>query len=151
MTGQSKTWKIIIEHKELLESFILSMPIPSKKNNKRIYKKKVYKIWVWWVFIPFIASSPDYKQWEARVIPEIKYVQQVHKINKKDYPLLFHYVFFFENKKKHDLSNIVESINDMLVKAKIIEDDDHKFIPNLVLSFWWYVKDPKVKVFIYKK
>ena len=53
--------------------------------------------------------------------------------------------------RKSDLSNKVESINDMLVKYWLLEDDNWEIISELKVSCMWVDrKNPRCEVDIYQ-
>lgn len=97
----------------LLHKFFLSGNIPSKKNSKRIITRGRKS--------PILLSSEDYLAWEKWAkyqILELK--RDVKEPIKK---ARIDYTFIFENKRVKDLSNVLESINDLLVDMAIIVDD----------------------------
>lgn len=85
--------------------------IPSKKNSKRVVKRGNKTI-----VLPSIA----YEQWHAAELPTLENAGYVPA------PFSIEYAFWIGGvtiPADFDLSNTVESINDLLVDAKIIEDD----------------------------
>ena len=45
-----------------------------------------------------------------------------------NYPIYCHYRIFRETKRRCDLSNLIEGINDILQQAGFIDDDSYKFL-----------------------
>ena len=74
--------------------------IPSKKNNKQRTGKA-------------LISSKAYRERENEQLQSLK--EQVNKLELND-PLYIHYKFYMPDARKTDLSNKVESINDLFVK-----------------------------------
>lgn len=91
-------------------SFILKGSIPSKKNSKRMRRTRSGR--------PVLLSSSRFIQWHSKAYvalkPEAKAVQTPCKIT---------YDFYPQDLRAFDLSNAIESINDLIVDLGIIEDD----------------------------
>ena len=89
--------------------------IPSKKNSKlRTWKK--------------LISSKDYQSRENEQLKSLENQVKPLGLNK---PLYVNYAFYFPDNRKTDLSNKIESINDLLVKYGLIEDDNRKIIKGI--------------------
>lgn len=90
----------------------LTGDIPSKKNGKRIVFSKRLKV-------PFIISSKNHQDWHKRVINQLltakPYKSQIKVVE---------LIFFPSSRRKFDLSNKAESVMDILVDAKVLEDDN---------------------------
>ena len=85
--------------------------IPSKKNSKRVVKRGNKTI---------VLPSVAYEQWHAAELPTLENAGYVPA------PFSIEYAFWIGGvtiPADFDLSNTVESINDLLVDAKIIDDD----------------------------
>jgi Holliday junction resolvase RusA-like endonuclease len=114
--------------------------IPSKKNSKNIIKR-------WWR--TFIVSSKEYIKWEKEQI-EYLWDNQTEILEWLP-PYKIEYNFYLPDKRKTDLSNKVESINDMLVKFWCIEDDNCEIIQELHIYFKWVDKEnPRCEIDILK-
>lgn len=110
--------------------------LPSKKNNKQLRKnKKTNKL--------FISSSDEYHKWESEFI---KYIISVWYVLREIKSAT--YTFLPPDKRRWDLTNKADSINDALVKAKFLEDDNYKCLPELHLCYWWQNKEKKWKVYM---
>lgn len=106
--------------KELFR-FFLKGNIPPKKNSKRIVTRGRKP--------PILLSSDKYLSWEKSAKREL-----LSQIQKPKIPLTWiriEYLFIFENKRVKDLSNIIESINDLLVVCGIIQDDKWTCLPQM--------------------
>jgi Holliday junction resolvase RusA-like endonuclease len=101
---------------------ILKGRIPSKKNSKYLIYRGGR---------PYFVPSPAYKQWHEEQSWMLKKYTQKHPISKCDITI----IMYAPDNRKSDLSNKVESIMDLLVDMKIIEDDNWFVVPNLVLKF----------------
>lgn len=90
--------------------------IPPSKKNSKVMSFKGER--------PHIFSSESYLLWEQTqswmIIKHKNKRYAVKEISVK---------FFRENNRKFDLTNKIESINDLFVKNKVIEDDDWSHLP----------------------
>ena len=104
--------------------------IPSKKNSKNIIQR-------WWR--TFIVSSKEYIKWENE---QIEYLWDT-LTETLDFlpPYKIEYKFYLPDKRKTDLSNKIESINDMLVKFWYIDDDNSNILQELHIYFMWVDKE----------
>ncbi|NJN99527.1 MAG: hypothetical protein HC875_38225 [Anaerolineales bacterium] len=111
--------------------------IPSKKNQQQIFRKGKSGV-------RFITSSESYKEWEKsqiRNLPVNLVYSNICKITM---------YFWFPDNLRSDLTNKSESIMDMLVKAKVISDDNWKTIPSICLKAEGVDKEnPRVEVKFY--
>lgn len=98
--------------------------IPSKKNSKRIVGRGKRM---------FIISSKNYLEWEKEKADEI--YGQPDEINAITTPIRLSITFSSSTKRKWDLSNKVESIQDLLVKVGVLEDDNWSIVQELEASF----------------
>ena len=92
--------------------------IPSKKNNKQRTGKA-------------LISSKAYRERENEQLQSLK--EQVNKLELND-PVYIHYKFYMPDARKTDLSNKVESINDLLVKYWLLEDDNRTIIKQMFIT-----------------
>ena len=100
----------------------ISGRIPSKKNSKRIVIRNGK---------PRLLSSKDYLSWERGAILEIKARWQEKKIARCE---SITYDFLFPDKRVRDLSNSVEGVNDALVVAGVLTDDNWKVTGSVILN-----------------
>lgn len=98
--------------------------IPSKKNSKRIVGRGKRM---------FIISSKNYLEWEKEKADEI--YGQLDEITAITTPVRLSITFSSSTKRKWDLSNKVESIQDLLVKVGVLEDDNWSVVQELEVSF----------------
>lgn len=109
----------------------------SKKNHQQIFiNKSTGK--------PFITPSKQYKDYERDAqwfIPKIK-----HPI---DYGVSIKCLFYMPTKRLCDLTNMLESIDDVMVKAGLLKDDNYKIIVSHDGSRVDYDKhNPRTEVYI---
>ena len=89
----------------------------SKKNSQRIILNKKTKR-------PMIIQSEIYQNFER----ECGYFLKKYESNKIIYPINLKCLFFVPDKRKRDLTNLENAIADILVKYKILEDDNYNII-----------------------
>lgn len=64
-------------------------------------------------------------------------------------PLEVHYIFYRPDNRKTDLSNKIESVNDMLKRYGLFKDDDSSIINCIKAKAMWKDKDnPRCEIYI---
>lgn len=111
----------------------------TKKNSQRImYSSKTGK--------SFIMPSQKYIDYEAKAVWYCKKAD-VHKLI--DYPVEVKCLFYMPTKRRVDLTNLLEAVDDVLVKARVLLDDHCGIIVSHDGSRVLYDKDaPRTEVFI---
>lgn len=72
-------------------------------------------------------------------------------LEKITYPVTINYNFYRPDRRKTDMENKISSIQDMFVKAWLIEDDSWEFIPQMTSHSIGVDKtNPRVEIFITK-
>lgn len=95
--------------------------VASKKNSKRILRNRYTRQ-------TFIGSSKAFMAFEADLLPKLEFYAL--KGNRFKPPYVASYLFEMKGKAGTDLDNMIASINDIMQKSGIIEDD--KFIERFV-------------------
>lgn len=93
---------------------ILPIAPVSKKNSQQILINKATKR-------PFIMPSRkflDYQKACAHFLPALKI----------DYPVNIKCLFFMPTKRRCDLTNMLEAIDDVLVKYNVLDDDNYTIV-----------------------
>lgn len=72
---------------------------------------------------PFVSQSKLYKNFER----ECGYFFKKYESN-ISYPVNLKCTFYVPNKRKRDLTNLENAIADILVKYKVLQDDNYKII-----------------------
>ena len=93
---------------------------------------------------PIIIPSKKYKEYE-------KSATQILMFNTTyiDYPVEVTCYFFMKTKRKCDLTNLLEAVDDVLVKAGILEDDNYTIIVSHDGSRVFYDKEnPRTEIYI---
>ena len=108
----------------------------TKKNSQQIIKIKNRYM---------IIPSKQYKQYEKEVK---QFMPDVETIN---YPVNVKCLYYMKTKRKVDLNNLLEATTDVLVKYKILEDDNSKIVLSHDGSRVLYDKDnPRTEIIITK-
>lgn len=118
--------------------FTINVCPRSKKNSSQI------------IFLrgrPLLIPSKLYKQFEKDCLKLIdkKYRQKI------DYPINIKAIFYMQTKRRVDLTNLLEALDDMLVKAEVIQDDCRDIIAGHDKSRVYYDKqNPRIELEITK-
>ncbi|MCQ2113326.1 MAG: hypothetical protein MJY95_08315 [Bacteroidaceae bacterium] len=73
---------------------------------------------------PFITQSEAYKKYESQAGWFLKPVPS----KPIDIPINICYRFYLPKNTKTDASNLIEAVDDILVRYKIIADDNHRIV-----------------------
>lgn len=96
--------------------FTVKLPPISKKNSQQIVTNHA-------TGKPFIMPSKKYKEYEKAAMWFIPRPQQP-----LDCPVNVKCLFYMPTKRKCDLTNMLEAIDDVMVKAGLLEDDNFTII-----------------------
>lgn len=96
--------------------YTVKIPPVTKKNSQRILKTRDGK--------PFIAQSERYKQYENAA----KWFLKPPPDHPVDYPVNVKCLFYMPTRRKTDLTNLLESIDDIMVNCGILADDNYHII-----------------------
>lgn len=125
--------------KKDIVSFTVKLTPVSKKNSQQILINPA-------TGRPFVAPSKKYKEYEKAAlwyIPKTK--------TPIDYPVNVKCLFYMPTRRKCDLTNMLEAIDDVMVKAGLIEDDNFTIIAGHDGSRVLYDKyNPRTEVYITK-
>ena len=92
--------------------------------------------------------SKLYRQFESDCLKVI--AKEYRK--KIDYPVNIKAIFYTESRRKIDLTNLLEALDDMLVKAEVIKDDCRDIVASHDGSLvYWDKENPRIEVEISKK
>ena len=116
--------------------FTIPLPPISKKNSQRIMLNRA-------TGKPFIMPSAKYKQYEAQAARHIPTGVHIKT------PVNVRCLFYMPTRRKCDLTNLLEAVDDVLVKAGLLADDDYTVIESHDGSRVLYDKDnPRTEVYI---
>lgn len=87
----------------------------TKKNHQQIFRNKS-------TGKPFVTTSKEYKQYENDALWFIPKGKQI------DSPVNVKCLFYMPTRRRVDLTNLLESIDDIMVKAGLLSDDNYTII-----------------------
>ena len=119
-------------------NFTIPLAPISKKNSQRIFRPNGTNRIV-------VAPSEAYKKYEAAAAVFIP--RSVH-INE---PVNIKCLFYMPTRRKCDLTNLLEAIDDVLVKTGLLADDNYTIIESHDGSRVYYDKEnPRTEIYITK-
>ena len=128
----------------LLAAFVIYTAPVSKKNSQRIIVNRR-------TGRPMVMPSAAYTAYEKRACWELKEAPCEWAWAPQDGPLQISAHFYMPTKRRVDLVNLLEAIDDVLVRAGIIPDDDSRVIASHDGSRVFYDKTtPRTEVYIYQ-
>ncbi len=96
-------------------------------------------------------SSVSHDNWFNRAIAQL-YEKRANLTIPSGNKLIVELLFYSSTARGEDLDNKANSIMDLLVKAKIIPDDNWNVIPKLILEYGGKDKDnPRCEITIYEQ
>ena len=118
---------------------IIPLPPISKKNSQRILiNRRTGK--------PFIMPSEVYKDYEREAALYMLTARQRQPINT---PVNVKCLFYMPTRRKCDLTNLLEAVDDVLVTAGVLADDNYTVIASHDGSRVLYDKEsPRTEIFI---
>lgn len=118
-------------------NFTIPLPPISKKNSQRILINQATRK-------PFISPSKQYKEYEQAALWFIPRQRQPI-----DFPVNVQCIFYMSTKRKCDLTNLLEAIDDILVTAGLLVDDNYTVIYSHDGSRVFVDKDkPRTEIYI---
>lgn len=125
----------------MIKIIIPTNPI-TKKNHGRIVQKKLPS----GKTLPIVLPSEAYTKYEKECK---EYMPKVEK--PIDIPINIKVLYFMETKRKCDITNLLQATCDILVKYKIIEDDNYNIINSFDGTRVFYDKEnPRCEIYIEK-
>lgn len=112
--------------------------VPSQKNGKRIVKNGGRTM---------LISNQRVLDWKKMAILELK--TQFRGMQVTEYPISITLVFWFDNRRRHDLDNAAAGVMDALSDADVIEDDNVNFVDCLTLQYGGIDKtNPRAEIYL---
>lgn len=117
--------------------FTIPLPPITKKNSQQIRKNRI-------TGARFISQSDQYSQYEQDALWYVpRYYETI------DYPVTVKCLFYMPTRRKVDKTNLEESIHDILVKARLLADDNRDIIASTDGTRVYYDKDnPRTEIYI---
>jgi Holliday junction resolvase RusA-like endonuclease len=107
--------------------------VPSLKNRKQLFIRGGK---------PAMVSNKLHRDWEIDALWQLK-----GKAVVTDYPATLTCIFYNGDKRKRDNSNMLDSVQDVLVKAGILEDDNCWLLDVGGLHSEYDKDNPRVEIF----
>lgn len=118
--------------------FTIPLAPISKKNSQRIFRPNGMNR-------PIIVPSEQYKQYEREAAWFIPRGRRI------DSPVNVQCLFYMPTRRKVDLTNLLEAIDDIMVKTGLLADDNFTVIESHDGSRVYYDKDrPRTEIIITK-
>ena len=102
----------------------------SKKNSRRCFGNKA-------------VGSKAFLKYEKEMLQELQYRRYKWL---GSYPIDLHCFFYRKTKRSFDFSNLLESVQDILVKAQVIEDDSYLHVWPVIDGYGFDKEHPRVVV-----
>lgn len=112
-----------------------TIPLPprTKKNSQVIAKRNGRT---------FLVQSKLYRQYEKDCLKLLEAPEKPI-----DEPINLQCKFFMQSRRRVDLTNLLSAINDILVKAKVLQDDNHNIVYSMDGSRVFYDKEhPRTEI-----
>lgn len=118
--------------------YVIELPPITKKNSQQILiNRKTGR--------PFIMPSKKYKEYESMAL----YYLYKRAGMPLEGPLNVKVMFYMPTRRKTDLTNLLEAVDDILVKAGIVVDDNYSVIASHDGSRCYYDKEnPRTEIYI---
>lgn len=96
---------------------------------------------------PFVVSSKNVQEWKKAAL--ITLGHQFRGMKVTGYPIVVTLVFFYDNRRRHDLDNAAGGVMDALTQAEIITDDCVDYVQTLTLQYGGIDKEnPRTEIYI---
>lgn len=120
----------------IYKTVILGNPVTKKNSQQILNNTRTGRA--------FIAQSQKYKKYEADALRQLRRRSTIIE------PVCVEVHFYRDSLRRVDLTNLLEAVDDILVKAGILQDDDFKTIVSHDGSRVFIDrKNPRTEVFIY--
>lgn len=95
---------------------------------------------------PYVAPSEAFSNYENKALWHIRQLRQPRPI---DTPVNVKCLFYMETRRKCDLTNLLEAVDDILVTAGVLADDNYTIIESHDGSRVFYDKEnPRTEIYI---
>lgn len=117
--------------------FVIPINPVTKKNHGQIIMLKGR---------PIMLPSKQYIEYEKKCKPFIPKCDTITE------PINLECHFYMETRRKCDITNLLQAVCDMLVKYKVLEDDNYSIVASVDGTKVEYCKEnPRTEVYITKK
>lgn len=105
---------------------------PKKNSQQIIFNHKTKR--------PMIIQSEQYREFEKLCALYLKPIAKELK-SPINYSINLKCTFYFPDRRRRDTVNMLEAIQDILVKYKVLEDDNYTIVASLDGTRSYYIKD----------
>lgn len=121
-------------------SFVIRLNPKSKKNSMQVVTRDKHGRTL---EHPKLLQSKEYRDYERNAMWYVPGCRQI------DYPVTVKCIFYRKTKHTVDLVNLLNAIDDILVKSGLIKDDSYKYIASHDGSRVYFDKaNPRTEVYI---
>ena len=97
---------------------------------------------------PIMLPSKPYIEYEKKCK---QYIPTLRQLSPIDYPINLKCTYYMETRRKTDLTNLLQATCDILVKYRILQDDNYSIIASFDGTRAYYDKEnPRVEIEINK-
>ena len=116
---------------------VIELQPVTKKNSSQLIKKKKRS---------YILPSPQFREYESNCHYYLHKYRRAEPINT---PINLKCLFYMGTKRKCDLTNLLQAVQDILVDYNIIEDDNYTIVAHTDGSRVYYDKEhPRTEIYI---
>ena len=134
---------LLSQNTKTLLKIVIPINAVTKKNHGRIIQKKTK----FGKSIPIMLPSEAYTKYEAKCKAYMPILEKPI-----DFPINLECHYYLETRRKCDLTNLLQATCDILVKYKIIEDDNYSIVASFDGTKAEYDKEnPRTEIYITKK
>jgi len=120
-----------MQRKKKIKITIPYMCRPKKNSQQIIFNKRTHR--------PMIIQSEQYREFEKLCGLYLKPIAKELK-TPINYPINLKCIFYFPDRRRRDTVNMLEAIQDILVKYKVLEDDNYTIVASLDGTRSYYEK-----------
>lgn len=96
---------------------------------------------------PLVLPSKPYQEYEKKCKQYVPLLE-----TPIDFPINLQCIFYKGTHRKCDLTNLLQAVCDILVKYKVLEDDNYSIVSSVDGSYVDYDKEnPRTEIYITKK
>lgn len=119
---------------------VFGKPITKKNNQQILYNQRTKR--------PFISPSKQYKQYRTMFLRQVKPMRINLDIQE---PICIQALYYMPDRRKVDITNLMNATHDLLTEAGIIADDSSKIVKSVDGTRVLVDKDnPRVEITITK-
>lgn len=119
---------------------VLGKPITKKNSQRILYNQKTRR--------PFISPSKQYLHYRADFLIQVRSFRRKNPFNE---PICIQALYYMPDRRKVDITNLMNATHDLLTEAGIIADDSSKIVKSVDGTRVLVDKDnPRVEITITK-